>query len=88
MVRRRKRRSRPPGKLRTAAIEGTVLAQFVVDTTELAGMNTFKVLKSNNDLFSNFVKAALLIVQSSPAEVGGRKVKHLVAQTIQFTVNR
>ena len=71
MVRRRKRRSRPPGKLRTAAIEGTVLAQFVVDTTELAGMNTFKVLKSNNDLFSNFVKAALLLVRSCPAEVGG-----------------
>ena len=68
--------------------EGTVLAQFVVDTTGRAEMNTFKVLKSDNDLFSNAVKNALQRMRFLPAEVGGRKVKQLVQQPFQFSLNR
>jgi len=77
-----------PDMLRTAGIEGTVLAQFVVDTTGRAEMNTFKVLKSDNDLFSNSVKNALQRMRFLPAEVGGRKVKQLVQQPFQFSLNR
>jgi protein TonB len=77
-----------PDMLRTAGIEGTVLAQFVVDTTGRAEMNTFKVLKSDNDLFSNAVKNALQRMRFLPAEVGGRKVKQLVQQPFQFSLNR
>jgi len=77
-----------PDMLRTAGIEGTVLAQFVVDTTGRAEMSTFKVLKSDNDLFSNAVKNALQRMRFLPAEVGGRKVKQLVEQPFQFSLNR
>ena len=77
-----------PDMIRTAGIEGTVLAQFVVDTTGRAEMNTFKVLKSDNDLFSNAVKNALQRMRFLPAEVGGRKVKQLVQQPFQFSLNR
>ena len=77
-----------PDMLRTAGIEGTVLAQFVVDTTGRAEMVTFKVLKSDNDLFSNAVKNALQRMRFLPAEVGGRKVKQLVQQPFQFSLNR
>jgi len=77
-----------PDMLRTAGIEGTVLAQFVVDTTGRAEMSTFKVLKSDNDLFSNAVKNALQRMRFLPAEVGGRKVKQLVQQPFQFSLNR
>ena len=38
--------------LRSANVEGEVLAQFVVDTTGRAEMGTFKVLKSSHDLFT------------------------------------
>lgn len=77
-----------PEMLRSAGIEGTVLAQFVVDTTGRADMSTFKVLRSDNDLFSNAVKTALGRMRFLPAEVGGRKVKQLVQQPFQFSLNR
>ncbi len=77
-----------PDMLRSAGIEGTVLAQFVVDTTGRADMATFKVLKSDNDLFSTSVKNALQRMKFLPAEVGGRRVKQLVQQPFQFSLNR
>lgn len=77
-----------PDMLRSAGIEGQVLAQFVVDTTGRAEMNTFKALKSDNDLFTNAVKRALEKMRFLPAEVGGRKVKQLVQQPFQFSLNR
>lgn len=77
-----------PDMLRSAGIEGSVLAQFVVDTTGRAEMNTFKVLKSDNDLFSTSVKNALQRMKFLPAEVGGRRVKQLVQQPFQFSLNR
>ena len=77
-----------PDMLRSAGIEGSVMAQFVVDTTGRAEMATFKVLKSDNDLFSNSVKNALQRMRFLPAEVGGRKVKQLVQQPFQFSLNR
>jgi protein TonB len=77
-----------PDMLRSAGIEGTVLAQFVVDTVGRADMSTFKVLKSDNDLFSTSVKNYLGRARFLPAEVGGRKVKQLVQQPFQFSLNR
>jgi periplasmic protein TonB len=77
-----------PDMLRSAGIEGSVLAQFVVDTTGRAEMNTFKALKSDNALFETAVKNALQRMRFLPAEVGGRKVKQLVQQPFQFSLNR
>ena len=77
-----------PDMLRSAGIEGTVLAQFVVDTTGRADMASFKALKSDNDLFTTAVKNALQRMRFLPAEVGGRKVKQLVQQPFQFSLNR
>jgi protein TonB len=77
-----------PDMLRSAGIEGQVLAQFVVDTTGRAEMSTYKVLKSDNDLFSTSVKNYLGRARFLPAEVGGRKVKQLVQQPFQFSLNR
>lgn len=77
-----------PDMLRTAGIEGTVMAQFVVDTTGRADMSTFQALKSDNDLFTSAVKNALQRMRFLPAEVGGRKVKQLVQQSFQFALNR
>jgi protein TonB len=74
--------------LRSANVEGEVLAQFVVDTLGRAGMQTFKVLKSSHDLFTNSVKSALSNMRFYPAEVGGRKVKQLVQMPFQFTLTK
>ena len=79
---------RYPDMLRSANVEGEVLAQFVVDTTGRAEMNTFKVLKSSHDLFTNSVKSALANMKFYPAEVGGRKVKQLVQMPFVFSRNK
>ena len=77
-----------PDMLRSAGIEGQVLAQFEVDTTGRANMATFKALKSDNDLFTTSVKNALVRMRFLPAEIGGRKVRQLVQQPFQFSLNR
>ena len=77
-----------PEMLRTAGVEGTVLAQFVVDTSGRADMSTFKVLKTDNEMFSLAVKNALPRMRFLPAEVGGRKVKQLVQQPFGFNINK
>ncbi len=79
---------RYPDMLRSANVEGEVLAQFVVDTTGRAEMNTYKVLKSSHDLFTNSVKQALANMHFYPAEVGGRKVKQLVQMPFVFSLNK
>lgn len=79
---------RYPDMLRSANVEGEVLAQFVVDTTGRADMSTFKVLKSSHDLFTAAVRSALPNMKFYAAEVGGRKVKQLVQMPFQFNLNK
>ena len=75
---------RYPDILKSAGVEGEVLAQFVVDTTGRAETNTFKVLKTSHELFASAVRNALPNMKFLPAEVGGRKVKQLVQQPFVF----
>jgi protein TonB len=79
---------RYPDMLRSANVEGEVLAQFVVDTTGRADMSSFKPLKSTHDLFTNAVKASLPNMKFYPAEVGGKKVKQLVQMPFQFSLTK
>lgn len=75
-----------PDMLKSAGVEGEVLAQFVVDTSGRAEMSTFKVLKTSNELFSVAVKNVLPRYRFIPAEAGGRKVKQIVQLPFQFSL--
>lgn len=77
-----------PEMLRSARVEGTVLASFVVDTTGYADLSTFTVISSDHELFTNAVQRALARIRYRRAEVGGRKVKQLVQQPFQFRLDR
>ena len=79
---------RYPEILRSAGVEGEVLAQFVVDTSGRVEMSSFKVLKSTHDMFIAAVRNALPTMRFIPAEVGGRHVKQLVQQPYVFNINR
>jgi protein TonB len=79
---------RYPEMLKSANVEGEVLAQFVVDTTGHAEMGTFKVLKSSHELFTQAVKNALVNMRFYPAEIGGRKVKQMVQQPFTFSLTK
>jgi periplasmic protein TonB len=77
---------RYPDILRSAGVEGEVLAQFVVDTTGRAERGNIKILRSSHDLFAQAVTNALPNMKFIPAEVGGRKVKQLVQQPFTFQI--
>ncbi|HEV8496315.1 MAG TPA: M56 family metallopeptidase [Gemmatimonadaceae bacterium] len=79
---------RYPDLLRSAKISGGVVAQFVVDTTGVPDMRTFKVLKSSHELFMASVRETVPSLRFSPAEVGGRKVKQLVEMPFEFSLSR
>ncbi len=79
---------RYPDILRSGGVEGTVLAQFVVDTTGRVEISTFQVLRSDHAMFEQAVRSSLPGMRFLPAEVGGRKVKQLVQQPFVFALSR
>lgn len=79
---------RYPDMLKSANIEGTVEAQFVVDTTGRYKPGSFKLLKSSHDLFTQAIKNVLPNMKFYPAEIGGRKVAQLVQQSFAFGLTK
>lgn len=79
---------RYPDMLRSANVEGEVLAQFVVDTLGRVERGSIKILKTSHDLFTNSVMQHLGNAKYYAAEIGGRKVKQLVQQPFNFALTR
>ena len=77
-----------PSVLESSGIAGEVQAQFVVSSSGRADMDSFKVLKSTNELFTQSVKNVLPRMRFSPAMIGGKPVNQLVQQSFQFAVPR
>jgi protein TonB len=77
-----------PSVLESSGIAGEVQAQFVVKSDGKADMDSFKVLKSTNELFTQAVKNVLPRMRFSPAQIGGKPVNQLVQQAFQFAVPR
>jgi protein TonB len=77
-----------PSVLETSGIAGEVQAQFVVKADGRADMDSFKVLKSTNELFTQAIKNYLPRSHFSPAMIGGKPVNQLVQQSFQFAVPR
>jgi protein TonB len=79
---------RYPDALRLAGVNGEVLAQFIVGPDGRADVESFKVLKSSNDLFTQSVRNALSQMRFKPALVGGKAVRQLVQQPFTFTISQ
>ncbi|HEX2601349.1 MAG TPA: energy transducer TonB [Gemmatimonadaceae bacterium] len=77
-----------PSVLESSGIPGEVQCQFVVKSDGKADMDTFKVLKTTNELFSQAVKNNLPRMRFNPAMIGGKPVNQLVQQSFQFAVPR
>ena len=77
-----------PSVLESSGIAGEVQAQFVVRSDGKADVESFKVLKSTNELFTQAVKNVLPRMHFSPAQIGGKPVNQLVQQSFQFAVPR
>jgi protein TonB len=79
---------RYPGQLVSAGVEGTVLAQFVVDTLGRVERESIVMLRSDHRQFELSVREALARMRFVPAEARGRKVRQLVQQPFSFALTR
>ncbi len=79
---------RYPQLLRDAGVEGATLVRFVVDTLGHVEQGTVQVVESTHPAFAVAVQAVLPQMRFSPARVGERKVRQLVAFPLQFRLRR
>lgn len=79
---------RYPQSLRAAHVEGTVLAEFVVDTLGQVEPERFEIVGSTDPLFSDAVRDAIRSAVFTPAMRGGRRVRQLVRQPFEFRIPR
>jgi protein TonB len=77
---------RYPEMLRTAGVEGTIVAEFVVDTAGRVEPSGVRIVESAHPLFEAAVRQALRGMRFRPAEAGGRKVRQLVRQPFTFSL--
>ncbi|HXT18052.1 MAG TPA: energy transducer TonB [Gemmatimonadaceae bacterium] len=75
---------RYPERLRNAGVEGSVLVQFVVDTTGRIDMSSIKVIASTHDQFTAAVRDALSRFRFRPAEADGRHVPAVAQMPFEF----
>lgn len=73
-----------PDSLLRSGVQGRVLAEFVVDSTGRAEMETFGVVISTDRLFTDAVRRAVARARFVPARVGGRAVRQLMQMPISF----
>ncbi len=75
-----------PAELLTRNVEGSVQAQYVVDTTGHAEAGSLRILRATHPLFAEAVRNALPDMRFSPARLAGRKVRQLVEQEFTFRI--
>jgi TonB family protein len=77
---------RYPDSLKSAKVEGEVVAAFIVDTLGLADLGSLKILKSTHPMFEEAVREAIFSMQFVPAEIKKIKVRQLVEEPFEFTL--
>jgi protein TonB len=77
-----------PAALRSAQIEGSVIARFVVDTSGRAEPASITFADVSHAQFADAVRQSLLRSRYLPAMIGGRAVRQLVEQRFAFTLTR
>jgi len=80
------RSPRYPKALRSAHVEGVVIAEFVVDTTGRVDPRSVHIVQSTDTAFSTAVVQAVLAGQYAPATIAGQKVRQRVHQPFTFTI--
>lgn len=75
-----------PDALKARGVQGSVVAQFVVDSSGRVEPASFVVISSRNDLFSLAVRNSLQRARFKPATLAGRPVRQLVQQSFSFVL--
>jgi outer membrane biosynthesis protein TonB len=72
--------------LQQCGVEGSVMTAFVIDENGRADMSTFKVIKSDNSLFTAAVRAKLPSYRFGPATLRGTPVRAVVTMPFNFSI--
>jgi len=75
-----------PAEMLEQKIQGSVLVQFVVDTTGLADVTSFRVILASRSEFVQSVKDALPGMRFAAARIGAEKVRQLVELPFTFHI--
>jgi TonB family protein len=81
-------RVRYPQSLFAARVDGSVIAEFVVDEKGHVEGETFGIVASSNPLFSEAVRDAVMSAVFTPARRKGAAVRQLVQQPFRFVARR
>ena len=76
-----------PDSLQRLGIEGSVTAQFIVDTTGRAADSTLRILDFTHQPFVQSLREALPGMIFRPAEIRGTKIRQLVQQSFSFRMS-
>jgi TonB family protein len=77
-----------PVEMLKQGVQGSVVTQYVVDTTGFADTTSLKIMSTTHELFANAVRSALPYMRFSPAKVGSKKVRQLVEQEFSFKIEQ
>lgn len=75
-----------PQRLLEAGVQGLTIVQFVVDSTGLLDLRSFREMHASHPLFTVSVYDALPRMRYKPATIGGRPVRQLVQQEFIFRI--
>ena len=81
-------RPRYPAELQRAGVEGSLLVQFVVDSTGRVDEKTLTFPNDAQPAFLRAVRDALVRSRYFPAELAGMRVRQLVQQQFTFVIAR
>lgn len=81
-------RPRYPESLQRAAIDGSVLVRFAIDTTGRIDMGSVTIVSSTHELFTRAVRDALQGFRFRPAVMGGHRVRALAEMPFEFQIMR
>lgn len=77
-----------PEALRKLGVEGTVQAEYVVDSTGVADPTSLHIISATRLEFALAVRNALPGMHFHPARIGPRRVRQLVVQEFAFKIQR
>ena len=77
-----------PESLRSAGVQGTVVAEFVVNRDGRADSTSLRVLQSTHEQLTAAVRAALPHMRFTPARLLGLRTRQLVQLPFEFGVRR
>ena len=77
-----------PVEMLKQGVQGSVVTQYVVDTTGFADTTSLKIMSTTHEQFAAAVRAALPYMRFFPAKVGLKKVRQLVEQEFSFKIEQ